>query len=59
MERYGFIHHGFGFAGLYWSFRVEGYAEMTYYGYTKREAEKKYREKMGLTNKKIEWYKMY
>lgn len=56
---YGFIHKGFGFAGKYYSFRIPGLEEMTYYGYTQRESEKKYREKYGLVGKHIEWYKMW
>ena len=36
--------------------RVDGYPQMRYYWYSKREAEKHYREKYGLKGKRITWY---
>jgi len=55
---YGYFEKGFGFAGRYISLRVEGYSEMTYYGYSRQEAESKYRKQMGLTYRHITWVDM-
>ena len=53
---YGFITHGNTQISFY--IRVEGYPEIGYFGYTKREAIKNYRQKFGLIGKHIyfsEW----
>ena len=48
-----------GFVNGVYVVMVDGYPKRKYWFYSRREAEKAYREENGLKHKKIEWRKAY